>query len=115
MMDPLGEVVPQFYGVTRARHQDQESVTCYIELQCCLTSFNNPNICDVKMGVRTFLESEVSVSKTRHDLFLKMTKEDKDAPTEEERRCEAITKHRYMEWRDTVSSSRSLGFRFKSS
>ena len=112
MMDVLSEVVPQYYGVTRARQQDSdETLSCYLELQCCLTDFNTPNICDVKMGVRTFQESEVSVTKTRHDLYLKMIKEDPEAPDEQERMSEAITKHRYLEWRDNSSSSRSLGFR----
>ena len=31
----------------------------YLELQCCLSSFSEPCIMDVKMGTRTYLETEV--------------------------------------------------------
>ena len=34
----------------------------FMELECCLSHFNRPNMCDVKMGTRTFLESEVKSS-----------------------------------------------------
>ena len=40
-----------------------------------------------------------------------MIKVDPTAPTEEERENEAVTKLRYMDFRDNISSSRSLGFR----
>jgi len=42
-----------------------------------------------------------------------MTKEDPTAPTEKEAAEEAVSKYRYMDWRDCISSSRSLGFRIE--
>ena len=38
----------------------------YLELDCCLSEFDRPCIMDVKMGVRTFLTAETSVSKPRY-------------------------------------------------
>ena len=106
MEDPLRSVVPRYHGVATIDGGQQ-----YTEMQCCLDTFSSPNICDVKMGVRTFLEGETSVTKPRHDLYLKMVKEDQEAPTESEKAAEAITKFRYLDWRDRVSSTRTLGFR----
>ena len=62
-------MVPQFYGVTQRRPRTKDADTdteasLYLELQCCLTDFSEPSILDVKMGVRTFLETEV-----RHEHF----------------------------------------------
>ena len=105
MSDALAEVVPRYHGISSVEEGQ------YTEIQCCLDTFNTPNICDVKMGVRTFLEGETTITKPRHDLYLKMIKEDPAAPTEMEKAAETITKFRYLDWRDRVSSSRSLGFR----
>ena len=105
MTDPLSSVVPRYHGVTTVQEEQ------YTEMQCCLDTFSDPNICDVKMGVRTFLETETTVTKPRYDLYLKMVKEDEEAPSETEKAEKAITKYRYLDWRDEVSSSRSLGFR----
>ena len=105
MSDALAEVVPRYYGISSVEEGQ------YTEIQCCLDTFNTPNICDVKMGVRTFLEGETTITKPRHDLYLKMIKEDPAAATEWEKAAETITKFRYLDWRDRVSSSRSLGFR----
>lgn len=42
-----------------------------------------------------------------------MTDIDPNAPTAEECQAEAITKSRYMKWREQLSSSASLGFRIE--
>lgn len=65
---------------------------------------------DVKMGTRTFLESEVKKTVLRKDLLQKMLKMDENEPTEEEKE-NGITKLRYMTYREKLSSSRNLGFR----
>lgn len=107
MKDVLADVVPTYYRRTTVDERD------YMELQCCLSQFRNPNLMDIKMGTRTFLQAETSVSKPRRDLYEKMVKEDPEAPSEEERNEEAVSKFRYLDWRDCVSSSRSLGFRIE--
>ena len=48
-------------------------------------------------GCRTFLELEVKNPVLRKDLYEKMVTIDPDAPTEEEKKQEVITKLRYMQ------------------
>ncbi|XP_038643269.1 inositol-trisphosphate 3-kinase B-like [Scyliorhinus canicula] len=65
----------------------------------------------------TYLEEEVTKSKQqstfRKDLYQKMCKVDPKAPNEEEHRRGGVTKLRYMQWRETMSSTASLGFRIE--
>lgn len=65
------------------------------------------------MGTRTFLESEVSKSTARLDLYQKMMAMDPKAPTEEEHSKKAVTKLRYMQFRELQSSTCSQGFRIE--
>ncbi|KAK7072029.1 hypothetical protein SK128_019651 [Halocaridina rubra] len=55
-----------------------------------LYSFNNPCVMDIKMGTRTFLETEVSNTTARKDLYEKMIKVDKCAPSIEENEAKAL-------------------------
>ena len=70
---------------------------------------------DVKIGLRTYLEDELIKAREkprlRKDLFEKMIAVDPNEPNEEERKLKAITKPRYMVWRETISSTATLGFR----
>lgn len=72
---------------------------------------------DVKMGVRTYLEEELTKArenpKLRKDMYEKMIQIDPSEPTEEEHQLKAVTKPRYMIWRETISSTASLGFRIE--
>jgi len=105
MQDNLMRAVPRFFQTVEIEGEK------YMELCCCLSDFKNPSIMDIKMGVRTFVESEVSLNKQRSDLYERMISEDPESTTEEENRKKSVTKLRYLDWRDERSSSRSLGFR----
>lgn len=63
--------------------------------------------------LRTFLESEVSNTVKRKDLYKKMMEIDPNEPTEAEHSIEAITKLRYMQFRESKSSTATLGFRIE--
>ncbi|KAG0714086.1 Inositol-trisphosphate 3-kinase A [Chionoecetes opilio] len=72
---------------------------------------------DIKMGVRTYLEDELAKArekpKLRKDMYDKMIQIDPKAPTEAEHRAKAVTKPRYMVWRETISSTATQGFRIE--
>jgi 1D-myo-inositol-triphosphate 3-kinase len=66
MKDSARDIVPRF---------DRE--VCYkgesfIEMQDLLYGFTDPNVMDIKMGTRTFLESEVTNTTARADLYQKV-------------------------------------------
>ncbi|VDM46218.1 unnamed protein product [Toxocara canis] len=62
---------------------------------------------------RTFSECDVQNNAKRADLYQKMIAQNPCEPTEEERQEMAITKLRYMQFREKESSSASLGFRIE--
>ncbi|XP_065357914.1 inositol-trisphosphate 3-kinase homolog isoform X2 [Calliphora vicina] len=102
------KIVPEFYGCVQLETQEM-----FIELQDLLKGFKDPCVMDIKMGCRTFLESEVGNKTLRPDLYQKMIKVDPSAPTEEEHQQKAITKLRYMLFREAMSSSHAKGFRIE--
>ncbi|XP_047528090.1 inositol-trisphosphate 3-kinase homolog isoform X2 [Vanessa atalanta] len=85
----------------------------FIELQDLLHGFRDPHVMDIKMGTRTFLEDEVSNARARSDLYEKMVRLDPNAPTEAEHVARAVTKLRYMQFREQCSSSAEQGFRIE--
>lgn len=46
-------------------------------------------------------------------MYEKMCQIDKTAPSEEEHRLKGVNKPRYMVWRETISSTATLGFRIE--
>ncbi|XP_078025514.1 inositol-trisphosphate 3-kinase B [Epinephelus lanceolatus] len=111
MSDPLRPFVPQYHGlVTRGEH-------CYIRLEDLLSGLRRPVIMDCKMGVRTYQEDELIKARTnatlRSDMYQKMVKVDPSAPSAEEHAQRGVTKFRYLQWRDTTSSTSTLGLRIE--
>lgn len=109
--DELSPFVPKLYSTLEKDGQR------YLEMQDLLAKFEHASVMDVKMGCRTYCEDELNKAskeqKLRHDMYDKMVEIDESEPTDEERRVKAVTKPRYMKWRETVSSTASLGFRIE--
>ncbi|XP_046981922.1 inositol-trisphosphate 3-kinase B isoform X2 [Schistocerca americana] len=112
MNDVLRPYVPEYKG-----HVTCEDGDLYLQLQDLLGDFQSPCIMDCKIGVRTYLEEELAKAKEkpklRKDMYEKMIQIDPEAPTEEEHRLKGVTKPRYMVWRETISSTATLGFRIE--
>ncbi|XP_015116756.1 inositol-trisphosphate 3-kinase homolog isoform X2 [Diachasma alloeum] len=105
--EQMSSFVPRYY------REVQYKGDTFIELQDLLFGFNDPHVMDIKLGTRTFLESEVSKTSERPDLYEKMIAVDPDAPTTDEHRNKAVTKMRYMQFREEQSSTCSHGFRIE--
>ncbi|XP_063913551.1 uncharacterized protein Ip3k2 isoform X2 [Zophobas morio] len=113
MKDVLRPYVPEYKGLVAS----DDGECSYIQLQDLLGDFVSPCVMDCKIGVRTYLEEELAKAKEkpklRKDMYEKMCQIDSNAPTEEEHRLKGVTKPRYMVWRETISSTATLGFRIE--
>lgn len=111
MNDDLRPFVPGYYGVVQQNEQD------YNIMDDLLKDFDSPSIMDCKMGSRTYLEEELVKARERprlrKDMYEKMVAVDPTAPSPEERSQQAVLKPRYMQWRETLSSTATLGFRIE--
>lgn len=111
MVDVLKPYVPAYHGDVV---KDGER---YNQMDDLLADFDSPCVMDCKMGVRTYLEEELTKARKkpslRKDMYQKMVEVDPAAPTEEENAQRAVTKPRYMQWRETISSTATLGFRIE--
>ncbi|XP_034283833.1 inositol-trisphosphate 3-kinase B [Pantherophis guttatus] len=111
MNDVLKPYVPAYHGDIV---KDGER---YNQMEDLLADFDSPCVMDCKMGVRTYVEEELSKARKkpslRKDMYQKMIEVDPEAPTEEENSQHAVTKPRYMQWRETISSTATLGFRIE--
>eukprot|EP00928_Gymnodinium_smaydae_P042282 TRINITY_DN28491_c0_g1_i1.p1 TRINITY_DN28491_c0_g1~~TRINITY_DN28491_c0_g1_i1.p1 ORF type:complete len:378 (+),score=79.19 TRINITY_DN28491_c0_g1_i1:245-1378(+) len=106
--DPIREFVPKCFGVEGDSKDGGGRFLC---LENLAHGFDNPRVMDVKLGMRTYLDSDVSNAAPRADLFQKMVSFFPDDLTAAERKAEAVTKRRYMAARDAHSTSSSCGFR----
>lgn len=111
--DFVKNFVPKYHRTVLMDDDDH-----FIELEDLLSSFSSsPCIMDCKVGIRTYLEEELAKArekpKLRKDMYEKMVAVDPNAPTEEEHRLKGVTKPRYMVWRETISSTATLGFRIE--
>uniref|UniRef100_A0A8C4M2K3 Kinase n=1 Tax=Equus asinus TaxID=9793 RepID=A0A8C4M2K3_EQUAS len=111
MADVLKPFVPAYHGDVV---KDGER---YNQMDDLLADFDSPCVMDCKMGIRTYLEEELTKARKkpslRKDMYQKMIDVDPEAPTEEEKAQRAVTKPRYMQWRETISSTATLGFRIE--
>ncbi|XP_066494803.1 inositol-trisphosphate 3-kinase C-like [Tiliqua scincoides] len=111
VQDVLQPYVPAYHGLVE---QDGET---YIQMEDLLAGFDAPSIMDCKMGVRTYLEEELEKAREqpcpRRDMYEKMVAVDPAAPTPEEHAQCGVLKPRYMQWRETLSSTTTLGFRIE--
>ncbi|XP_071335036.1 inositol-trisphosphate 3-kinase B isoform X1 [Trachinotus anak] len=111
MRDVLRPYVPGYHGDVEKDGQK------YNQMEDLLAEFDFPCVMDCKMGVRTYLEEELTKARKkpspRPDMYQKMIEVDPEAPTSEENEQKAVTKPRYMQWRETISSTATLGFRIE--
>lgn len=111
MKDVLRPYVPGYHGDVEKDGQK------YNQMEDLLAEFDCPCVMDCKMGVRTYLEEELTKARKkpspRPDMYQKMIEVDPSAPTMEENEQKTVTKPRYMQWRETISSTATLGFRIE--
>ncbi|XP_077409486.1 inositol-trisphosphate 3-kinase A isoform X1 [Vanacampus margaritifer] len=111
MRDVLCPYVPGYHGDVEKDGQK------YNQMEDLLAEFDCPCVMDCKMGVRTYLEEELTKARKkptpRPDMYQKMVEVDPEAPLAEEKEQKAVTKPRYMQWRETISSTATLGFRIE--
>lgn len=111
MRDVLRPYVPGYHGDVEKDGQK------YNQMEDLLAEFDFPCVMDCKMGVRTYLEEELTKARKkpspRPDMYQKMIEVDPEAPTPEENNQKVVTKPRYMQWRETISSTATLGFRIE--
>lgn len=111
--DPLQEFVPRWGGVTEMQVGTAESgeMSTFMRIGNLLDAFDKPCVMDCKMGFRTFQEKEASNTKPRADLYKRLVELSPELVTDEEHKAGSITKFKWTQSRDAVSTSKKLGFR----
>lgn len=108
--DPILRFIPRFQGALSSQDESGNEAQ-FIRITNLLHGFHQPKVMDVKIGVRTFLESECKNKKLRPDLYEKMAKMYPTEITDAERTEQSITKHRWMTVRDKVTTIGTMGYR----
>jgi len=112
--DPMQEFIPCCHGVREDLDEDGTTLRRNLRMDNLLFNYKCPKVMDVKVGSRTFLESECMNKKPRADLFAKMLQNGlSEYLTEEEQRVEQITKYRYLSTEDANTTSVELGYRIE--
>lgn len=100
--------------VSSAKGQLTKQPSEWMILQDLTADIQEVQLLDVKLGRVTFDVNEKGVrTKLREDLYEKMVREDGQSLSAEEKIRKTITKERYLDWRDTQSTSRIHGYRFE--
>lgn len=115
--EPLHAFIAPYGGVVNilldSRTDEAQVQSLFMRIGNLLVGFNNPRVMDCKMGVRTFQESEAANMKPRGDLYKKLVKLKPEVITPEEKEAQAITKHKWLTVRDSMSTTTTLGFRIE--
>lgn len=112
--DPIKEFIPCCRGVREDLDEDGTTLRRNLRMANLLFNYECPKVMDIKVGIRTFLESECMNKKPRGDLFTKMLHNGlSEYLTEEEQRLEQITKYKYLSTEDANTTSVELGYRIE--
>jgi len=95
---------PSFYG------GEAKGDVVSVRISDLTAGMLRPTVMDIKMGTRTFLEREVKSSALRPDLALKLHALDESLVSSEELE-QGITKLKYQQTRERLSSSAEFGWR----
>ncbi|CAK0857808.1 unnamed protein product [Prorocentrum cordatum] len=108
--DPVYAYTPEYHGDVKGVDDSGKPIE-FIRINNLLMGFLQPKVIDIKLGIRTFLESECDNPKPRNDLYKRMCELYPEDLTTEEREKQAITKYKWMSSRDAHTTISSLGFR----
>lgn len=111
--DPLQPYIARWGGKVEVQVGSAESGNSqpFMRLGNLLESFKKPCVMDCKMGVRTFQQKEAKKKELRKDFYEKLNAMNPELLTEEDHKAGAITKFKWTQSRDAVSTSKPLGFR----
>ncbi|CAG5102081.1 Oidioi.mRNA.OKI2018_I69.chr1.g135.t2.cds [Oikopleura dioica] len=104
--DPLRPYTAEFYGIREI------SGSKYLELENLTEDCQSPSVMDIKLGKKTFIHDPKNNAE-RADLFSKMQKLDPTSLTPEELSSGTVTKSRYLQFRDDLSTTSMYGFRIE--
>lgn len=104
------QFIPSYHGVIEDL---EDRAGKFLQLGNLLRGFVKPKVMDVKLGCRTFCETECESIKGRADLYKRMQLMYPDALTEKERAAESITKFKWMTVRDMQTTSASHSYRIQ--